>query len=204
MQPLGYSVPKRCQWCHTRPCWSRHESQTWYQFGPRARDPPRAHLFTPEEKRHFILRVCKAHTGCFGAAILGEIPVCCARLGSPVCAKRDRTCPPGPQWIFLQHWSRFSLLCPSTPARPPCTAGYNTALGNRGSCSRLKLEKCPEKGILPQAGRLTQPPAAAEAILDCGTTESQGPPRNQSPRNKTRNILKRWKQTTNTFSTIGR
>lgn len=56
------------------------------------------------------------------------------------------------------------------------------ALGNGDSthiCSRLKLEKYPKKGIASLAGergRLTQPPAAAKAILDRGTTESNAPP----------------------------
>lgn len=62
------------------------------------------------------------------------------------------------------------------------------ALGNGGStrsCSRLKLEKRPEKGIASslagERGRLTQPPAAAEVILDSGTTESKGTPQEAVP-----------------------
>lgn len=84
--------------------------------------------------------------------------------------------------VFLQYQSHFSLLCPSSPARPPCTAGYNVAPGNGGSthsCSGLKVEQEPEKGVASlsgECGRLTQPPAAAEAILDSGTTESKGSP----------------------------
>lgn len=94
--------------------------------------------------------------------------------------------------------------CLSTPLRPPCTAGYNAALGNGGSarsCSGLKLEKDPEKGAAAPAaerGRLA-------ASSSCGSNLGRWIRGKQrlSP-HRARNISKRRYQATNKFPTTYR
>lgn len=170
-----------------KPVWSKSETY-----------PELISLF--RRKRHLILEGirCKLQTSYtrgyanlrqtgFGHHTRRNLSLLCQAWVLWVC-RREQELPFRSAAVFLQFWSHFSVLCPSfTPVRPPHTAGYNMALGNgdsTNSCSRLKLEKYPKKGIASLAGergRLTQPPAAAEAILDRGTTERKGSPQEPVP-----------------------
>lgn len=133
------------------------------------------------KKARYSRGYANPRTGWLWAAIPGETSVCCARLGSPACAGGNRTCPPGPQQVLLQYWSHFSLLCPSTPVRHPCSAGYNMALGNGGSthsCSGLELEKYPEEGIAVSGWRAWK---AHTASSSCRSNFGQWNHRKQRP-----------------------
>lgn len=207
MQLLGDSVSKWCQ--RRRHPHASSPMQAWKPNVKAAWSKSQTYpdlLSSLRSKRHGTQSPDRLALGCHTGRKL-SLP---RQVWVPCSCRREWDLPSGSPAVFLQYWFHFSLLCPSTPARPPCTAGFNTALGNGGSthsCSRLKLEKYPEKGTASLAekhGRLTQPSAAAGAILDSGTTESEGSPRNQSPQSKTRNISKWWNQATNKFSTICR